>query len=393
MVGRGGALASLRVLELGGIGPAPFAGMVLADMGADVVRIDRPGPDTNELGMDRNLLMRGKRSVQLDLTSPEGRAVAWSLIEEANVLIEGFRPMVLERLGFAPELCWERNQRLSVGRMTGWGQSGPMAAVAGHDINYIGLAGVLHSVGPAAAPVVPLNLVGDYGGGGLLLAFGLLCAVFETSVSGRGQVVDAAMVDGSALLMARWFGEMAFGRWHDNRGQNLVDGSAPFYRAYEAADGGFVAVGAIEERFFAQLISVLGIDPGDVGDRWDRTTWSDLSERFALRFKSRSRDEWVEAFDGVDACVTPVLSMREAIDDEHNRSRETFVEIDGITQPAAAPRLGRTPGRAGSLPVPGQHTQEVLEELGLEAGRIEELDSRGVIRRASSAAAGFPELS
>jgi alpha-methylacyl-CoA racemase len=380
---RGGALAALRVLELGGIGPAPFAGMVLADMGADVVRIDRPGADTNDLPMDRNLLMRGKRSVQLDLTRSEGQEVAWSLVDRSDAIIEGFRPGVLERMGFAPDRCWERNPRLSVGRMTGWGQSGPLAMMAGHDINYIGLAGVLHSIGPAAAPVVPLNLVGDYGGGGLLLAFGLLASVFEADRSGRGQVVDAAMVDGSALLMARWFGELAFGRWGDGREQNLVDGSAPFYRVYETADGGFVAVGAIEERFHAQLLAVLGIDPTDVGDRWDRGRWAELGERFAGIFRSRTRAAWVEAFDGVDACVTPVLGMHEAIDDDHNRSRATFVEVDGITQPAAAPRLGRTPGAAGSLSSPGQHTDEVLRELGLGGERVDELVRLGIVGRAS----------
>jgi alpha-methylacyl-CoA racemase len=305
------ALDALRVIELGGIGPVPFGGMLLSDMGADVVRIDRP----RSTYIDQ--LWRGKKSIIVDLRTPEGVDVVRRLLATADVLLEGFRPGVLERLGFTPETCWESNPRLVIGRMSGWGQEGPRSQEAGHDVNFIGLSGVLNSIGPRdQKPSIPLNLVGDYGGGGLLMAFGVLCAVFEARANGRGQVVDAAMVDGAALLMTKWFGELAAGHWNDGRGRNATDGASHYYNVYRTADDKYVAVGAIEDKFYERVTSVLGVDD-QTDDRRDPACWPHFTDRFASVFRTRTRDEWMAAFDGEDSCVSPVLSMGEAVQDPH----------------------------------------------------------------------------
>jgi len=369
-----GALESLRVVELGGIGPAPFAGMLLADMGADVIRIDRLNSDYGDL------LMRGKRSIRLNLNSEGGREIMKLLIAWADILIEGFRPGVLERLRFSPIECWEINPKLVIGRMTGWGQEGPLSQAAGHDLNYLGLNGVLNSIGASESPPsIPLNLVGDYGGGGAFLAFGSLCAFFEASKSGYGQVVDAAMVDGSAILMTKWFGELAKGKWNDGRGENAVDGGSHFYNVYETSDGKYVTVGAIEDKFYDRLTEMLGISSDEAPNRRDPECWAPMKERFASIFLSRTRNEWVDFFAGEEVCVGPVLSMNEAIQHPHNQARSTFVEIDGVVQPAPAPRLQRTPGHSGRVPKSGEHTLDVLRQLGVEEDALGALQSQGVI--------------
>ena len=338
-----GPLAGVRVVELAGLAPGPFACMVLADLGADVMRVQRPGaeaPLTDVLG-------RGRSSVEVDLKSPAGVEAVLVLAEGADVLVEGFRPGVAERLGIGPDTCLALNPRLVYGRMTGWGQSGPRAQEVGHDINYLALSGALAAIGRAGEPpTVPLNLVADFGGGGMLLAVGVLAALVERSSSGRGQVVDAAMVDGVALLTTFLHGLRAAGAWGDERGTNLLDGGAPFYDVYATADGGYVAVGALEPEFYAALLEGLGLETSSVPSREDTSTWPDLRALFSSAFASRTRDEWVEVFSGTDACVTPVLGPGEAPSDPHAVAREAFVELDGVVQPAAAPRFSRTPGRA-----------------------------------------------
>ncbi len=368
------ALGDITVLELGGIGPAPFAGMLLADMGARVVRIDRIG--TQYL----DVMSRGKRSIMVDVRQPEGLDVVRRLVGAADALIEGFRPGVLEKMGLAPEQCWEINPRVVIGRMTGWGQDGPLAPRAGHDINYIALAGALHAFGgdPNRPPAFPLNLVGDYGGGGLLLAFGLLCAIHESAASGAGQVVDAAMVDGAALLMTKWYGEFGRGRWKDERGSNFVDGASHFYRVYETADGRHVAVGALEPQFYAALVEGLGLDLEALPPQLDPASWPVLAEQFAAIFRTRTRDEWTAIFEGRDACVTPILSLAEAPQHDHNRSRGMLVEHSGVVQPAPAPRLSRTPGTLRPNASPGEHTDVVLRELGFPEDAIAKLRANGV---------------
>ncbi|MDR7273797.1 alpha-methylacyl-CoA racemase [Catenuloplanes atrovinosus] len=352
-----GPLHGLRVVELAGIGPAPFAAMLLADLGADVVRVDRPGPGS-PLTVDpaRDLLNRGKRSVLADLKTPEGVERVLSLAARADVLIEGWRPGVAERLGVGPEPALARNPRLVYGRMTGWGQDGPLARTAGHDIGYLALSGALHAIGRAGGPPqVPVNLLGDFAGGSLYLVVGVLAALR----SGRGQVVDAAIVDGAAHLTTMLSGLLAAGAWRDERGVNLLDTGAPFYDVYETADGRHVAVGALEPRFFAEFARLLGITPA--GDH------AQLRERIGRAFAGRTRDEWVKIFAGSDACVAPVLSLGEAPHDPHLVARGTFTQRDGVVQPAPAPRFSGTPAALGRPPaLPGQHTDEVLAEW--EAG-------------------------
>ncbi len=358
-----GPLAGVRVLELAGIGPAPFAGMVLADLGADVVRVDRPGGQALQVvPPEDDLLGRGKRSVLLDLKSPVGVESLLGLVERADVLVEGLRPGVAERLGVGPEACLARRAQLVYGRVTGWGQDGPYAGRAGHDITYVATAGALHAVGAAGGPPqVPLNLVGDFAGA-LYLTTGLLAALHEARTSGVGQVVDAAMVDSTAHLMTAFHGLLARGLWRDERGVNLLDGGAPFYGVYETSDGGWVAVGALEPQFYAELLDRLGL-ADEVPDRSDPSTWPALRERLAAAFASRTRDEWSATFAGSDACVAPVLSMVEAQRDHHLAARDTFVELDGVVQPAPAPRLSRTPGSIARRPArPGEHTDEVLAD-------------------------------
>ena len=371
---RAGPLAGLRVIELAGIGPGPYCAMLLADLGADVLRIDRPGPGLP--CAQAGVLERGRRSVLLDLKQPQAGEVVLRLVERADVLLEGFRPGVMERLGIGPEACAARNPRLIYGRMTGWGQAGPLAERAGHDINYIARTGALHGVGPATGPPqVPLNLLGDFGGGGLLLAFGVLAALHERQQSGRGQVVDAAIIDGVASFMAMPYSLLASGMWQDARGVNPLDGSAPDYGVYETSDGKWLAVGALEPRFFELLVTGLGLT--DLPDRSDPRHRATIRRRFAERIRERTRDEWVAVFEGTDACVAPVLSMREAPNDPHLAARQTYLNRDGVVQPAAAPRFSRTPGRAGATPSgAGADTVEALYDWGIED--VQELVAAGL---------------
>ncbi len=367
---RRGPLAGLRVLELAGIGPGPFCAMLLADQGATVLRIDRPGAPTHlpnplHAHPERELLNRGRRSAVLDLKHPRAVDALLRLADTADVLLEGLRPGVTERLGVGPEVCLSRNPRLVYARMTGWGQDGPLASTVGHDIGYIARTGALHALGRAGGPPqFPANLLGDFGGGGMLMAYGICAALVERATSGQGQVVDAAIVDGVASLLAMPLMFMAQGVWRDERGVNLLDGGVPWYDVYETADGKWMAVGALEPRFYAALLAGLGL--AEAPDRADPGNWPELRELFTARFKEKTRDEWAAAFAGSEACVEPVLSMREAAGDPHLTARETYVVRDGVVQPAPAPRFSRTPpALSGPAPVPGQHTTEALTDWGL----------------------------
>ncbi|MBP2338244.1 alpha-methylacyl-CoA racemase [Saccharothrix coeruleofusca] len=375
----GGPLEGLRVVELAGLAPAPFGCMVLADLGASVIRVDRVGGAAPAVPGDP--LGRGRRSIGVDIRHPAGAALVLDLVARADALVEGFRPGVTERLGIGPAHCLARNPRLVYGRMTGWGQDGPLAARAGHDINYIALAGALDPIGRAGQPpTVPLNLVGDFGGGGLLLALGLLAALYERERSGRGQVVDAAMVDGAALLTTFLHGMRNAGAWRGGRGENLLDGGAPFYDVYATADGGHVSIGALEEGFYAELLSVLGLSEDDVPSRHDPANWPELRQRIAEVVATRTRDEWAALAEGTDACLVPVLEPGEVREHPHNAARGAFVEVGGVPLPAPAPRFDRTPAAApGAPPAAGEHTDEVLTELGLAADRIAELRAAGVV--------------
>lgn len=376
-----GPLAGVRVLEFEAIGPAPFAGMLLADMGADVLVIDRPGE--SDLGLKRrrihDVMMRGKRSVTLDLKQPAAKEVALELIGHADVLIEGLRPGVMERLGVGPDVALARNPRLVYGRMTGWGQDGPLAARAGHDINYIALSGVLGAIGrKGQTPVPPLNLVGDFGGGGMLLAFGVACALFEARRSGRGQVIDAAMVEGSALLAAMFSGLLAAGSWKDERAANVLDTGAPWYDVYETKDGRHVAIGAIEARFFEELVSRLGLQ-GKVPPQHDRSRWPEMRALFERTFRTKTRDEWCRVFEGSDACFAPVLSWQEAREHPHNRARASHVTVAGVPQPAPAPRFSRSvPAVPAPPPERGEGGAAALAAWGFAPADIERLKSRGL---------------
>lgn len=370
-----GPLQGLRVIELAGLGPAPFCGMLLADFGAEVIRVDRVDRPGGLFGDTSDVTGRGKLSVRIDLSSEAGVDVVLRLVESSDALIEGFRPGVAERLGVGPEVCLGRNPRLVYGRMTGWGQDGPLAGDAGHDINYIALAGVLGAIGTAETPVVPLNLVGDYGGGGMLLALGVVAALLRSSVSGDGQVVDAAMVDGAALLMAPLYGLAASGLWRPGRSVNLLDGSAPFYTTYMTSDGRHIAVGALEPKFYATLVQVLGLGDSGLPDQYDQARWPELRDAFAARFATRSRDEWAGMFAGTDACVAPVLDIDEAPRHPHNQARATFIDGPDLVQPGPAPRFSRTPAGAGEMPSFGRDTDRVLDSLGYTPEEI------GMLRR------------
>jgi alpha-methylacyl-CoA racemase len=358
-----GPLTGVRVLELAGIGPGPFCAMMLADQGATVLRIDRPGAGDPQL--QRAFMNRGRQSAVLDLKHPRAVDALLRLIDAADVLLEGFRPGVTERLGVGPDVCLRRNPRLVYARMTGWGQDGPVATAAGHDIGYIARAGALHGLGRAGGPPqFPANLLGDFGGGGMLLAYGICAALVERATSGHGQVVDAAIVDGVASLLAMPLMLMAQDRWRDERGVNFLDGGVPWYDVYETADGQWMAVGALEPQFYAALISGLGLT--DPPDRDDPRHWPELRALFSARFKDRTRDEWAATFAGTDACVEPVLSMTEAAEDPHLTARQTYIIRDGVTQPAPSPRFSRTPGQLPEpAPAPGQHTTEALTDWGL----------------------------
>ncbi|MEU5106993.1 CaiB/BaiF CoA-transferase family protein [Streptomyces sp. NPDC021354] len=362
-----GPLAGVRVVELAGIGPGPFAAMVLADLGADVVRVDRPGgPGGLKIDPVYDLANRNKRSVLLDLKTEPGQAAVLDLVERADILVEGLRPGVAERLGVGPDACLARNPRLVYGRMTGWGQHGPLADTAGHDIAYIAVTGALGMIGaPDGPPAVPANLLGDYAGGALYLVIGVLAALQHARTSGDGQVVDAAIVDGTAHLTAVIHGMMAAGGWQDRRGANLLDGGSPFYGTYETADGGYMAVGALEPKFYAEFIELLGIAEEAPGRReFDR--WGELRALIAARFKQRTREEWTAVFASSDACVAPVLSLREAPGHPHLAARATFVDHGGITQPAPAPRFSATPGSVRRPPArPGADAAEVARDWGV----------------------------
>jgi alpha-methylacyl-CoA racemase len=379
-----GPLTGIKVVELAGIGPGPMCAMLLADLGADVIRVDRL--EAADLGIDSgrqyNVLNRGRRSVSIDLKAPEGRDAVLRLVEDADALIEGFRPGVKEKLGLGPDVCLARNPRLVFGRMTGWGQEGPLASAAGHDINYIALTGALHSIGNAGGPPVPpLNLVGDFGGGALYLAFGICAALVEAKSSGQGQVVDAAMVDGASSLMAAIYGMHGSGRWSDQRGDNVLDTGAHYYGVYECADGRFVSIGSIEAKFYAELLEKLGLVDDDLPGRNDREAWPAHKEKLAALFRQKSRDEWCAIMEGTDICFAPVLDMNEAPKHPHMAARGTFVEVDGVTQPGPAPRFSRTPGQVQRPPAePGEHTLEALSDWGFSEEDLSVLAKAGAIR-------------
>jgi alpha-methylacyl-CoA racemase len=373
-----GPLSGFRIIELAGIGPGPFCGMMLSDMGADVIRIDRLGAAG---GRSQDVLARNRRSVALDLKQREGVETVLRLVETADALFEGFRPGVTERLGLGPEQCMARNPRLVYGRMTGWGQEGPLAQAAGHDINYIGLAGALHAIGrPGEKPVPPLNLVGDFGGGGMLLAFGLVCGMLEAQKSGQGQVVDAAMIDGASSLMSMFFTMAASGAFKDQRGTNLLDGGAHFYDTYATSDGKHICIGSIEPQFYALLVEKAGLDRDRFAPQMDAARWPDLKAELARVFKAKSRDEWCAIMEGTDVCFAPVLSIFEAPDHPHSKAREAFIELDGVVQPAPAPRFSRTVPRVSHASrQPGQDSEAVLKECGFSTEEIGALKQQRVI--------------
>ncbi|MEU5163451.1 CaiB/BaiF CoA-transferase family protein [Streptomyces sp. NPDC020875] len=376
-----GPLAGVRVIELGGIGPGPFAGMILADLGAEVIRVDRPAEHGRPSG--HPILHRGRRSVTADLKDPRGVDLVLRLADGADALIEGFRPGVTERLGLGPGVCLPRNPRLVYGRMTGWGQDGPLAQAPGHDINYIAVAGALAQVGPADGdPVVPLNLFGDMGGGGMLLALGIAAALYSAKVTGRGQVVDAAMTDGTAIQLALLQGLLRTGRWTEGRERNLFDGAAPFYRTYRCADGAHLAVGCVEPQFWAETLRVLGLtDDPLFAKQHDRAAWPRMAARLAELFATRPRDAWAADFEGTESCVTPVLDWTEAARHPHNAARGTYrLTADGHPEPGTAPRFLGTPAAEPRPAGPtGGQTDEVLAELGIGAGELAELRAGGVV--------------
>jgi alpha-methylacyl-CoA racemase len=378
-----GPLDGVRVLEIAGLGPAPFAAMMLADMGADVTVVDRADLVAGAVPeMARGTVYaRGRRSVAVDLKNAAGVDTVLRLADDADVLIEGFRPGVAERLGIGPDAVRARNPRLIYGRMSGWGQSGPMAPRAGHDINYIALAGPLAHIGRAGQlPTPPLNLLGDFGGGGLLMAFGIACALTERARSGEGQVIDAAMVDGAAILSAPIAAAFALGFFSADRGTNWLDSGAPYYDVYECADGELLSVGAIEPKFYANLLAGLGLDPAELPEQNDAAAWPAMKARFTDLFRSRPRDEWVTIFGADDNCVTPVLRFGDVIHDEHLRARETYVEVDGVLQPTPQPRFDRTPATLGRPPAaPGEHTDQVLADAGFTESEIASLRASGAV--------------
>jgi alpha-methylacyl-CoA racemase len=375
-----GPLAGLKVIEIAGIGPCPFAAMMLADMGASVVCVDRI-PKGPPRGAPFDVLSRGRLRVGIDLKHAEGAALLLDLCAGADALIEGFRPGVMERLGVGPEPCLARNPRLVYGRMTGWGQDGPLADRAGHDIDYIALSGALHAIGHAGErPVPPLNLVGDFGGGGMLLAFGVVCALHEAQRSGRGQVVDAAMIDGASLLMAMFHGFRASGLHRDERGTNVLDTGAHFYDTYETADGKYLAVGAIEPQFYAELLDKLGLAQEPLPPQLSRKHWPELKQRFTAIFKQKTRDEWMALLEPTDACVAPVLSLAEAPQHPHMLARANFFEQGGLAQPAPAPRFSRSQPDLPRAPAhPAADTEEGLRSFGVPSARIAQLRAAGAI--------------
>ncbi|PKO66180.1 MAG: carnitine dehydratase [Betaproteobacteria bacterium HGW-Betaproteobacteria-16] len=381
-----GPLQGVTVIELAGIGPGPFAGMMLADMGADVIRVDRipstgRGSALEALMRNDSVVDRGRRSIALNMKDPRAVETVLQLVSTADILIEGFRPGVTEKLGVGPKECMARNPKLIYGRMTGWGQTGPLAQAAGHDLNYISLSGAVHAMGPVdRVPAVPLNLVGDYGGGGMLLALGVVAALYEAQRSGQGQVVDAAITDGAAVLMAALYGLKAKGFWREERESNFLDGSAHFYGNYRCADGRYLSVGAIEPQFYRLLLEKCGVNDPHFAQQWERAEWPALKKKLSGLFLRKGRDEWCEVLEGSDACVAPVLSMSEAPAHPHNRARGTFVEQDGVVQPAPAPRFDRTPcALPPAAPVIGCDSASILSELDLSETEIKALIASGVV--------------
>lgn len=377
-----GPLSGVRMLEFAGIGPGPFCAMMLADLGADIVRIDRAdkvtGADPATPSLD--VLNRGRRSIGVDLKNADAVAAVLEMIEGVDAIIEGFRPGVMERLGLGPQVCLERNPGLVYGRMTGWGQDGPMAQVAGHDINYMSITGALAAIGRAGQPPTPpLNLVADFGGGGMVLALGIAAALVERNASGRGQVVDAAMVDGVSVMMSIFHGMTAMGAWNEEHGTNMLDSGAHWYDAYETSDGRYVSIGPVEPQFYALMLDKMGLDAAEY-PQYDQSRWPELKERFTEIFATRTRDEWCDLLEGTDACFAPVLTMSEAPAHPHNVARGTFVTEYGVPQAAPAPRFSRTPGSIDSPPPhAGQHTAEVLESFGFTSDRVAALRSAGAI--------------
>ncbi|MCW0180356.1 CaiB/BaiF CoA transferase family protein [Zavarzinia sp.] len=375
-----GPLKGMKVVEIAGLGPGPFCAMLLADMGADVIRVERSAK-FGVVNPKFDYLNRGKRSIVVDLKKPEGVETVLKLVEKADIILEGFRPGVMERLGLGPEDCLARNPAIAYGRMTGFGQTGPMAKAAGHDINYIAMSGALHMIGrKGEKPVPPVNLVGDFGGGAMFLAFGLLAAVIEARASGKGQVVDATMIDGAALLSTMMYGMKAQGLWQDERGVNLLDTGAHFYETYETRDGKWVSIGSIEPQFYAELLRLAELDTEVFGNQMDIGRWPEMKDRLAEVFKARTRDEWCAIMENTDVCFAPVLSMDEAARHPHNVERGTFFAQDGNVQPAPAPRFSRTvPAVPAAPPLPGQHTDEVLADWGISADDAAKLKVAGAV--------------
>jgi alpha-methylacyl-CoA racemase len=381
-----GPLTGLRVIEFVGLGPCPFAAMMLADMGADVIRIERPSkagvPNPYPvLGTRYDVMARGRRSLALDLKQPEARELVLDLLSQSDVLMEGFRPGAMEKLGLDPNTCLARNPRLVYMRVTGWGQTGPLARSAGHDLNYLALSGLLPSMGrPGSPPAPPLNLVGDFGAGGMMSAFGVVCGVLHARATGQGQVVDSAMLDGSNLLGTMLYGFHAMGQWSPIRGRNWIDGGAPYYDTYECADGNLIAIGPIEQQFYHLLLELCGIDDPQFEQVHDIDQWPEIKSKMAVLFRSRTRAEWCSLLESTDACFSPVLNLDEAPAHPHNQARGNFVEIAEVTQPAPAPRFQRTPGAVRRPPpLSGEHSSEVLHDWGIDRKRVESLRHAGII--------------
>tara|TARA_B100000945_G_scaffold37388_1_gene25271 strand:+ start:1055 stop:2185 length:1131 start_codon:yes stop_codon:yes gene_type:complete len=374
-----GPLKGIKIIEMAGIGPGPFCGMVLADLGAEVIRVDRGS--AKGTGSRQEASNRGKKSIAVDLKSKDGVEVVLKLVKDADAIFEGFRPGVMERLGLGPEKCMELNESLVYGRMTGWGQDGPLSNAAGHDINYIALSGALAAIGrPGSPPVPPLNLIGDFGGGGMLLALGLVSALLEAKQSGKGQVVDAAMTDGSALLMTMIYTMQSSGFWKDSMGSNMLDGGAHFYDTYECSDGKFISLGSIEPQFYKLLCDLAGFDDNLSSDQMSRDDWPEKKKAVKDIILTKTREEWCRIMEGTDVCFAPVLNMEEAPNHPHNVARHTFIELEGVTQPAPAPRFSRTQPEVQSSPsLVGEHTDEILQSLNLSAEEIEDLKTSGSV--------------